>query len=169
MLQGYLAPLIRELIVIDHKSTKTRGAKFFFVRYIVKIPIIKEKSHDNDKRFTAIFRTGGWKVGRYPVGVIRRGSAGSQRSQKPICARKWLWPISARAQAIWLPDWRRWWEVHVIDGSAKMLEVARQNLNQFKNVEYHLADGDLSHCLMAAWMRSLPICTCTTALIRWVR
>ncbi len=32
-------------------------------------------------------------------------------------------------------------QVHVIDGSAAMLEVARKNLSEFDNVEYHLADG----------------------------
>lgn len=32
-------------------------------------------------------------------------------------------------------------KVHVIDGSAAMLEVARKNLAQFQNVEYHTADG----------------------------
>ena len=32
--------------------------------------------------------------------------------------------------------------VYVVDGSAAMLEVARKNLSQFDNVEYHEADGD---------------------------
>ncbi len=32
-------------------------------------------------------------------------------------------------------------QVHVIDGSPAMLEVARKNLAAFDNVEYHLADG----------------------------
>ena len=32
-------------------------------------------------------------------------------------------------------------KVHVIDGSPAMLEVARKNLSQFDNLEYHLADG----------------------------
>ena len=31
--------------------------------------------------------------------------------------------------------------VHVVDGSAAMLEIAKKNLNQFSNVEYHEADG----------------------------
>jgi arsenite methyltransferase len=31
--------------------------------------------------------------------------------------------------------------VHVLDGSSGMLEVAKKNLAQFGNVEYHLADG----------------------------
>ena len=31
--------------------------------------------------------------------------------------------------------------VHVLDGSTGMLEVAKKNLEQFQNVEYHLADG----------------------------
>ena len=31
--------------------------------------------------------------------------------------------------------------VYVVDGSAAMLEVARKNLSQFDNVEYHEADG----------------------------
>ena len=31
--------------------------------------------------------------------------------------------------------------VHVVDGSAEMLDVARDNLSAFDNVEYHLADG----------------------------
>jgi ubiquinone/menaquinone biosynthesis C-methylase UbiE len=31
--------------------------------------------------------------------------------------------------------------VHVVDASAQMLDVARKNLSQFANVEYHLADG----------------------------
>jgi len=31
--------------------------------------------------------------------------------------------------------------VHVVDGSAEMLDVARSNLSGFDNVEYHLADG----------------------------
>jgi arsenite methyltransferase len=31
--------------------------------------------------------------------------------------------------------------VYVVDGSAPMLEVARKNLSQFENVEYHEADG----------------------------
>jgi len=31
-------------------------------------------------------------------------------------------------------------QVHVLDGSAAMLETARKNLAQFANVEYHLAD-----------------------------
>ena len=31
--------------------------------------------------------------------------------------------------------------VHVLDGSAEMLEFARKNLAKFKNVEFHLADG----------------------------
>ena len=31
--------------------------------------------------------------------------------------------------------------VYVVDGSAAMLEVARKNLSQFDNVEYHQADG----------------------------
>jgi ubiquinone/menaquinone biosynthesis C-methylase UbiE len=32
-------------------------------------------------------------------------------------------------------------KVHVIDGSSAMLAVARRNLSQFDNLEYHLADG----------------------------
>src|SRR5512136_2102448 len=32
-------------------------------------------------------------------------------------------------------------QVHVIDGSPAMLEVAHKNLAAFNNVEYHLADG----------------------------
>jgi ubiquinone/menaquinone biosynthesis C-methylase UbiE len=32
-------------------------------------------------------------------------------------------------------------KVHVIDGSPAMLEVARKNLSQLANLEYHLADG----------------------------
>ena len=32
-------------------------------------------------------------------------------------------------------------QVHVIDGSTAMLEVARQNLSQYSNIEYHAADG----------------------------
>ncbi len=32
-------------------------------------------------------------------------------------------------------------QVHVVDGSAAMLEVARKNLGEFGNVEYHEADG----------------------------
>jgi arsenite methyltransferase len=32
-------------------------------------------------------------------------------------------------------------QVHVVDGSAAMLAIARQNLSQFGNVEYHTADG----------------------------
>ena len=32
-------------------------------------------------------------------------------------------------------------QVHVIDGSTAMLEVARQNLSQYDNLEYHAADG----------------------------
>ena len=31
--------------------------------------------------------------------------------------------------------------VHVVDNSPEMLVVARQNLAQFNNIEYHLADG----------------------------
>ena len=31
--------------------------------------------------------------------------------------------------------------VHLLDGSAAMLDVARKNLSQFSNLEYHLADG----------------------------
>lgn len=31
--------------------------------------------------------------------------------------------------------------VYVVDGSAAMLEVAKKNLSQFDNVEYHEADG----------------------------
>src|SRR5512145_1808548 len=31
--------------------------------------------------------------------------------------------------------------VYVVDGSAAMLEVARKNLSEFSNVEYHEADG----------------------------
>ena len=31
--------------------------------------------------------------------------------------------------------------VHVVDGSAAMLDVARRNLGQFSNIEYHHADG----------------------------
>lgn len=32
-------------------------------------------------------------------------------------------------------------QVHLVDGSAEMLEVARKNLYQFSNLEYHQADG----------------------------
>ncbi len=32
-------------------------------------------------------------------------------------------------------------QVHVIDGSTAMLDMARQNLSQFSNIEYHAADG----------------------------
>jgi len=32
-------------------------------------------------------------------------------------------------------------QVHVIDGSTSMLDVARQNLSQYNNIEYHAADG----------------------------
>ena len=32
-------------------------------------------------------------------------------------------------------------KVYVIDGSPAMLEVARKNLGQLANLEYHLADG----------------------------
>jgi ubiquinone/menaquinone biosynthesis C-methylase UbiE len=32
-------------------------------------------------------------------------------------------------------------QVHVVDGSAEMVEVARKNLARFSNVEYHVADG----------------------------
>jgi len=32
-------------------------------------------------------------------------------------------------------------EVHVIDGSPEMLEVARRNLASFDNLTFHLADG----------------------------
>jgi len=32
-------------------------------------------------------------------------------------------------------------KVHLLDGSAAMLETARKNLAQFANIEYHLADG----------------------------
>ena len=32
-------------------------------------------------------------------------------------------------------------QVHVIDGSTAMLEVARRNLSQYGNIEYHAADG----------------------------
>src|SRR5512141_2348938 len=31
--------------------------------------------------------------------------------------------------------------VYVVDGSAAMLDVARKNLSEFANVEYHEADG----------------------------
>ncbi len=32
-------------------------------------------------------------------------------------------------------------QVHVLDGSAEMLDVARKNLADYANIEYHLADG----------------------------
>ena len=31
--------------------------------------------------------------------------------------------------------------VHVLDGSPEMLDVARKNLAQFENLEFHVADG----------------------------
>ena len=47
-----------------------------------------------------------------------------------------------RGRVSWLPGWRRWSKhVHVLDGSAAMLDVARKNLAQFENLEFHPADG----------------------------
>ena len=58
--------------------------------------------------------------------------------------------------------------VHVLDGSAQMLDVARKNLSAFQNLTFHEADG-LSYVFRTTLsMRPLPICTCTTAPTRWL-
>ena len=60
--------------------------------------------------------------------------------------------------------------VHVLDGSAAMLDEARRNLAQFDNVEFHEADGLVAAPAgLQAWTLSSPTCICTTAPTRWRR
>lgn len=59
-------------------------------------------------------------------------------------------------------------KVHVLDGSAAMLEIARKNLAQFDNMNFRLRMGCPWDYWMPARTQSLQICICTTVLIRWL-